>query len=62
MESLVSNRFDGKSAEFLIAMAELCSLPSDSFRFANLTEQMIDDLRASFPAWYVLKHAASPSC
>ena len=30
METLVCNRFEGQSAEFLLAMAELCSLPSET--------------------------------
>ena len=30
MENLVCNRFEGQSAEFLLAMAELCSLPSET--------------------------------
>ena len=30
IESLVNNRFEGPSAEFLLAMAELCSLPSET--------------------------------
>ena len=42
IESLVSNRLEGQSAEFLLAMAELCSLPSEIWSMKHDKKQDVN--------------------